>query len=107
MGPNVSGLGQVYWYTVERAPGVSEEQVTDMDLRTAQQSTVRLILRTAPGVDDVTSSGGGERLYPVPINTQRLYTRELTVSAVITAITSAASHSVGTAWVRTCRSQWY
>ena len=25
MGPNASGLGQVYWYTVERAPGVSKE----------------------------------------------------------------------------------
>ena len=34
MGPNTSGLGQVFWYTVERAPGVTKEQVTDMDLRT-------------------------------------------------------------------------
>ena len=50
MGPNVSGLGQVYWYTVERAPGVSEDEVTDMDLRTTQEWVIRLILRTAQGV---------------------------------------------------------
>ena len=68
MGPNTSGLGQVYWYTVERAPGVTKEQVTDMDLRTWQEWTVRLILRTAPGVDDVSSWGGGERQFQVQID---------------------------------------
>src|SRR3546814_11025215 len=87
MGPNVSGLGQVYWYTVERAPGVSEEEVTDMDLRTAQEWTVRLILRTAPGVDDVTSWGGGERHYQVQIDPQRLYARALSFTAVLAPLT--------------------
>ncbi len=86
MGPNSSGLGQVYWYTVERAPGVSKEQVTDMDLRTWQEWTVRLILRTAPGVDDVSSWGGGERQYQVQIDPQRLYARGLGFSDVINAL---------------------
>ena len=86
MGPNSSGLGQVFWYTVERAPGVTEEQVTDMDLRTWQEWTVRLILRTAPGVDDVTSWGGGEREYQVRIDPQRLYARGLGFSDVIEAL---------------------
>ncbi|CCH12682.1 MULTISPECIES: efflux RND transporter permease subunit [Stenotrophomonas] len=86
MGPNTSGLGQVYWYTVERAPGVSKEQVTDMDLRTWQEWTVRLILRTAPGVDDVSSWGGGERQFQVQIDPQRLYARHLGFSDVINAI---------------------
>ena len=86
MGPNTSGLGQVLWYTVERAPGVTEEQVSDMDLRTLQDWTVRLILRTAPGVDDVTSWGGGERQYQVRIDPQRLYARGLGFSDVLNAI---------------------
>ena len=86
MGPNTSGLGQVFWYTVERAPGVSKDQVTDMDLRTWQEWTVRLILRTAPGVDDVTSWGGGEREYQVQIDPQRLYARGLGFGDVINAI---------------------
>lgn len=86
MGPNTSGLGQVYWYTVERAPGVSKDQVTDMDLRTWQEWTIRLILRTAPGVDDVTSWGGGERQFQVRIDPQRLYARGLGFGDVISAI---------------------
>jgi heavy metal efflux system protein len=86
MGPNTSGLGQVFWYTIERAPGVGKDQVTDMDLRTWQEWTVRLILRTAPGVDDVTSWGGGEREFQVQIDPQRLYARGLGFSDVINAI---------------------
>jgi cobalt-zinc-cadmium resistance protein CzcA len=86
MGPNSSGLGQVFWYTVERSPGVTSEQITDMDLRTWQDWTLRLILRTAPGVDDVTSWGGGEREYQVRIDPQRLYARGLSFADVIAAL---------------------
>jgi cobalt-zinc-cadmium resistance protein CzcA len=86
MGPNSSGLGQVFWYTVERAPGVTKDQITDMDLRTWQDWTVRLILRTAPGVDDVTSWGGGEREFQVRIDPQRLYARGLGFGDVINAL---------------------
>lgn len=86
MGPNSSGLGQVFWYTVERGPGVTKEQVTDMDLRTWQDWTVRLIMRTAPGVDDVTSWGGGEREYQIQIDPQRLYARGMGFRDVIEAL---------------------
>jgi cobalt-zinc-cadmium resistance protein CzcA len=86
LGPNASGLGQVYWYTVERAPGVGKAEVSDMDLRTWQEWSVRLILRTAPGVDDVTSWGGGEREFQVRIDPQRLYARGLGFRDVIDAI---------------------
>ncbi|MGE4071099.1 MAG: efflux RND transporter permease subunit [Lysobacterales bacterium] len=86
MGPNSSGLGQVFWYTVERAPGVGKDEITDMDLRTWQDWTLRLILRTAPGVDDVTSWGGGEREFQVRIDPQRLYSRGLGFSDVIAAL---------------------
>src|SRR3546814_1532450 len=97
MGPNVSGLGQVYWYTVERAPGVSEEEVTDMDLRTAQEWTVRLILRTAPGVDDVTSWGGGERQSQVQIDPQRQSARDLSTRNLLAAIRAKKGHVGGKA----------
>ncbi|MCO6412752.1 MAG: efflux RND transporter permease subunit, partial [Thiogranum sp.] len=71
MGPNTSGLGQVFWYTLERA----DEKlgaITDMDLRSWQDWSIRLILRTAPGVDDVMSWGGQERQYQVQIDPRRL-----------------------------------
>ena len=67
MGPNTSGLGQVFWYTLERADEQLNAAITDADLRTIHDWNVRLILRTAPGVDDVMSWGGQEKQYQVVI----------------------------------------
>ncbi|MCL2160544.1 MAG: CusA/CzcA family heavy metal efflux RND transporter [Betaproteobacteria bacterium] len=68
LGPNSSGLGQVFWYTVEAA----DEKLSMMDLRTLHDWTVRIILQTAPGVDDVTSWGGEEKQYQVQIDPTKL-----------------------------------
>ena len=68
LGPNSSGLGQVFWYTVEAA----DRQLSVMDLRTTHDWTVRLLLRTAPGVDDVTSWGGNVKQYQVQIDPRQL-----------------------------------
>ena len=68
LGPNSSGLGQVFWYTVESA----DKKLTAMDLRTLHDWSVRLILRTAPGVDDVISWGGDEKQYQVKIDPRSL-----------------------------------
>tara|TARA_R110001606_G_scaffold186970_3_gene334522 strand:- start:9627 stop:12737 length:3111 start_codon:yes stop_codon:yes gene_type:complete len=86
MGPNTSGLGQVFWYTLERADGVLEEDISDMDLRTLQDWSVRLILRTAPGVDDVMSWGGQERQYQIRINPRALIEYGLTFTQVMQAV---------------------
>lgn len=68
LGPNSSGLGQVFWYTIESA----DKKLSAMDLRTLQDWTVRLILRTAPGVDDVTTWGGDQKQYQVQIDPRKL-----------------------------------
>lgn len=86
MGPNTSGLGQVFWYTVERADDTLKNAPSDMDLRTLQDWTVRLILRTAPGVDDVTSWGGQQKQYQVRIDPMRLIAHELGFKDVIQAL---------------------
>lgn len=86
MGPNSSGLGQVFWYTVERTDEALKESISDMDLRTLQDWNIRLILRTAPGVDDVTSWGGLERQYQVVVNPLQLIKYELGFREVMEAI---------------------
>ena len=86
LGPNSSGLGQVYWYTVERADEKLASRISDLDLRTVQDWSVRLILRTAPGVDDVLSWGGQERQYQVVIDPARLVKYGLTYKEVLTAL---------------------
>lgn len=86
MGPNTSGLGQVFWYTVERADDALKGGATDMDLRTVQDWTIRLILRTAPGVDDITSWGGQEKQFQVRLDPMKLIAHKLGFKAVIEAL---------------------
>ncbi len=83
MGPNTSGLGQVFWYTVERADEKLDAAISDMDLRTIQDWSVRLMLRTAPGVDDVMSWGGQEMQFQVVIDPLRLIEYDLSFREVI------------------------
>lgn len=110
MGPNTSGLGQVFWYTVERADD-SLKQATgntasnDMDLRTLQDWTIRLILRTAPGVDDVTSWGGLEKQVQVRIDPMKLIAHGLGFKEVIEAL-QANNAQVGGNFVDVGREQY-
>ncbi|VAX14478.1 Cobalt-zinc-cadmium resistance protein CzcA; Cation efflux system protein CusA [hydrothermal vent metagenome] len=83
MGPNTSGLGQVFWYTIERADEKLNANISDMDLRTVQDWSVRLMLRTAPGVDDVMSWGGQELQFQVVIDPLKLIKYELSFRDVI------------------------
>jgi len=82
LGPNSTGLGQVLWYTIESA----DQKLSSMDLRTLQDWTVRLLLRTAPGVDDVTTWGGLEKQYQVQIDPRRLIKYGLNFKEVMEAI---------------------
>lgn len=94
MGPNTSGLGQVFWYTLERADEALNAAITDMDLRTLHDWNVRLILRTAPGVDDVMSWGGQERQYQVVIDPLSLIKYDLTFTDIMQVI-EANNRQVG------------
>lgn len=98
MGPNTSGLGQVFWYTLERADEELNRDITDMDLRTLQDWNVRLILRTAPGVDDVTSWGGQERQFQVVMDPFSLIKYDLTFTEVMEVI-EANNRQVGGQYV--------
>lgn len=90
LGPNSSGLGQVFWYTIDSA----DKNLSAMDLRTLHDWTVRLILRTAPGVDDVISWGGHEKQFQVQIDPQRLIKYGLSFKEVMERL-SANNKQVG------------
>jgi len=101
LGPNSSGLGQVFWYTVESA----DQKLSAMDLRTLQDWNVRLLLRTAAGVDDVTSWGGDEKQFQVLIQPHKLIKYGLTFKAVIEAL-AANNRQVGGQYVNLGREQY-
>ena len=52
LGPDATGVGQVFWYTLE------SEQLNPRDLRTLQDWFVRYQLNSVPGVAEVASVGG-------------------------------------------------
>src|SRR3546814_12304586 len=74
---------------------------SDMDLRTLQDWSIRLILRTAPGVDDVMSWGGKEREYQIVLDPQAFAKYGLTFKEV-----RSEERRVGKECVSTCRSRW-
>jgi cobalt-zinc-cadmium resistance protein CzcA len=105
MGPNTSGLGQVFWYTVERSDDTRKDVPDDMALRTLQDWTIRLILRTAPGVDDVTSWGGQEKQYQVRVDPMKLIAHKLGFKQVIEAL-QANNAQVGGNFIDVGREQY-
>ncbi|MBN8475735.1 CusA/CzcA family heavy metal efflux RND transporter [Sulfuritalea sp.] len=101
LGPNSSGLGQVFWYTIESA----DQKLSAMDLRTLHDWSVRLMLRTAPGVDDVTTWGGQEKQYQVLIHPQKLIKYALSFKSVMEAL-AANNRQVGGQYVNLGQEQY-
>jgi cobalt-zinc-cadmium resistance protein CzcA len=89
LGPIATGLGEIFMYTVEPAPGATKPDGTAWtpeELRTLQDWVIRPQLRTTPGVTDVNSIGGFERQYHVTPWPARLSAYGLTMNDVIAAL---------------------
>ncbi|MFP1677586.1 efflux RND transporter permease subunit [Alloalcanivorax sp. C16-2] len=83
MGPNTSGLGQVYQYLLTAEPGSGIDAMT---LRSLNDWVVKLLLMPVGGVTDVLSYGGEVRQYQVNVNPTRLLAYDLTLSDVMDTI---------------------
>ena len=80
LGPDGTGVGHVFWYTLE-GKGYDLEQ-----LRTLQDWFVRYQLNTVPGVAEVASIGGFVREYQIDLDPNRLFAYNVKASAVAEAI---------------------
>ena len=83
MGPNTSGLGQVYQYLLTAEP---RSNVDAMQLRSLNDWVVKLLLMPVGGVTDVLSYGGEVRQYQVNVNPTRLLAYDLSLQQVMDAI---------------------
>ncbi len=88
LGPDATGLGQIYWYTLE---GRDEEgNVTggwDLhELRSIQDYYVKYALSSASGVSEVASIGGFVQEYQVDINPDILKEYNITLAQVVNAV---------------------
>ncbi|MEO8338815.1 MAG: CusA/CzcA family heavy metal efflux RND transporter [Nitrospirota bacterium] len=80
LGPDATGVGHVFWYTVE-GKGQSLR-----DLRTLQDWFIRYQLNAVTGVAEVASVGGEVQQYQVDVDPNRLRTYGLPLSKVVDAV---------------------
>lgn len=83
MGPNTSGLGQVYQYLLVAEP---EAGLDAMALRSLNDWVVKLLLIPAEGVTDVLSFGGEVRQYQVNLDPSLLLGYQLSQDDVMSAL---------------------
>ena len=91
MGPNSSGLGQVYQYTLRSD---DPEKYDATALRSLNDWVVKLLLMPVEGVTDVLSFGGEVRQYQVQLQPQKLLAYGLSVDEVAEAI-EENNHNAG------------
>lgn len=101
LGPNSSGLGQVFWYTVES----TDKKLSNMDLRTLQDWTIRVQVRTAPGVDEIISWGGQQKQFQVLVDPNKLVKYGLSFKNVVEALL-ANNRQVGGQYVNLGQEQY-
>ncbi len=83
MGPNTSGLGQIYQYLLIAEP---DSDYDTMKLRSLNDWVVKLLLMPVDGITDVLSFGGSVRQYQVNLNPNRMLAYGLTQDDVFQAL---------------------
>ena len=88
LGPDATGLGQIFWYTLE---GRDEKgNVTGgwdlQELRSIQDYYVKYALSSASGVSEVASIGGYVKEYQVDVNPELMRQYNITLSQVVKAV---------------------
>src|SRR6187402_1481979 len=80
LGPDATGVGHVFWYTLESPTHSLRE------LRSLQDWFVRYQLNAVPGVAEVASVGGYVQQYQVDVDPDRLRQYAIPLSAVVAAV---------------------
>src|SRR5213595_4231447 len=88
LGPDATGVGQVFWYTLE------SDQVNPRDLRTLQDWFVRYQLNSVPGVAEVASVGGYVQQYQIDVDPNKLRAYNIPLSTIVQAV-QRSNNNVG------------
>ena len=90
LGPDATGLGWVYQYSLEDTTG----RLDLAQLRSVQDWYLRYALTAVPGVSEVATVGGFEKQYQVDIDPAKLLAYGIPVTRVMSAI-QGANNDVG------------
>jgi heavy metal efflux system protein len=82
LGPNTTGLGQVFWYEIKDTTNTYSLQ----ELREMQDYVVTPLFKSVSGVEEVIGWGGKEKQYNVLIDTSKLQNVGISYSDIISAL---------------------
>ncbi len=88
LGPDATGVGQVFWYTLE------SDQLNPRDLRTLQDWFVRYQLNSVPGVAEVASVGGYVQQYQIDVDPNKLKAYNIPLSTIVQSV-QRSNNNVG------------
>ncbi|NNK69603.1 MAG: efflux RND transporter permease subunit, partial [Flavobacteriaceae bacterium] len=88
LGPDATGLGQIFWYTLEGRD--ENNRVTGgwdlQELRSVQDFYVKYALSSAAGVSEVASIGGYVQEYQVDVNPELIRQYNISLDQIVKAI---------------------
>ena len=82
LGPNTTGLGQVFWYQLKD----ENNKYSLQELREMQEYIVSPLFKSVKGVEEVIGWGGQEKQYDVLIETQKLQNLDITYDDIVQAL---------------------
>ena len=82
LGPNTTGLGQVFWYQLKDTTG----KYNLREIREMQEYIVTPLFKSVPGVEEVVGWGGDEKQYNVLIDTKKLQNIGVTYGDIVDAL---------------------
>ena len=103
--PITTGLGEIYQYTLEVAPGY-EDRYDAMELRTIQDWIVKRQLSGIPGIVEINSFGGSLKQYEVAVDPDVLYSLNITIGDVFEAL-SRNNQNTGGSYIEKANRAYY
>lgn len=95
LGPDATGLGQVYYYTLDAPP-----EMNLAELRSLQDFVIKYELQAVSGVSEVASVGGYVRQYQIEVDPDKLRFHDVPLDQLIAAVKDSNS-DVGAKTVET------
>ena len=105
MMPITTGLGEIYQYVLKVEPGY-EDKYDAMELRTIQDWIVKRQLSGIPGIVEINSFGGYLKQYEVAVDPDALYSLNITIGEVFSAL-SKNNQNTGGSYIERVNRAYY
>lgn len=101
LGPNTTGLGQVFWYQLYD----KDSKYTLQELRQMQDYIVSPLFKSVSGVEEVIGWGGDQKQYSILIDTKKLHNINITYDDIVNSL-QKNNQSVGGQFLEFNREQY-